>query len=302
VTELRRLRRIEFAFAACGLGIVLLAFASGVDAIRFHLAGTLGSSGASLHDAVVIGVAAFDLAVFALAAASAWRQVGASARFLRRLSVIGRRWVGGHPVLIVDDAAPRAFCGGFVHPQVYVTRGALRVLARAELRAVVAHEFHHARRRDPLRLLLVRALSQALPRSTGLSRLAERHAAVAELAADAVAVRETGASRHLASALVTIAEHGDAPTSGIAPERVDHLLGRLPGRPAPAWTLIPVGLSLGLLALGGALVAIPGGEDLCSALLGTPAPALAACAALALLVSPIWLVARRAAAAVRVAD
>ena len=79
-----------------------------------------------------------------------------------------------------------------------------------------------------------------------LRRLADRYGALAELAADQAAVRiHRDDPGPLASALLAF-ESADPAVVGIAPERVDHLLGD-----APRWNL-PVALGAwGLMVIGG---------------------------------------------------
>lgn len=303
MTELRVLRRIEFALAAYGAAIVLILLVTGVDAIRFHLATALASGARpSLQDAAVIGLAVVDLAIVSLAVWSAGHQILGSRHFLRQLRSAGVRSVGEHRVVVIDDEVPKAFCAGLFRPRVHVSSGALRLLEAPELLAVVAHEAHHVRRCDPLRLVMVRILVRALPWAPGLGRLAARHATVAELAADSVAVRRTGSRRHLAAALLAIADQDGRRARGIAPERVDHLMGRLPQPAAPDWLLVPAGLSLGLLSLAVVIGVVPGGRDLCSELLSARSPLLEGCLLLAVAMLPVCAVARSAAAAVRTRD
>jgi Zn-dependent protease with chaperone function len=137
-------------------------------------------------------------------------------------------------VVLFEHSEPRAFCAGLLRPRIYLSTGALSVLSSDELDAVLAHEAHHARVRDPLRVFVVRVVSDALFFLPAARKLAERYAALAELAADAAAVRRRG-PQPLASALLTF-EAADPAVVGIAPERVDHLLGE-----RPAWQL-PVAL------------------------------------------------------------
>ena len=59
-------------------------------------------------------------------------------------------------VNVVNDSSPEAFCAGFLRPRVYVSRGAVELLTPDELRAVLQHEHHHWRMRDPLRLASAR--------------------------------------------------------------------------------------------------------------------------------------------------
>lgn len=176
---------------------------------------------------LVLGSGAF--AVIALAGRSVLRQVRASRHFLATLKIIGPARFAAPRTLVFADEAPQAFCAGLLRPRIYVSTGAVAALAEDELQAVLAHERHHARCRDPLRLLIARTARDALFFLPGMRQLAERYAALAELAADRAAVHASGGQRRpLAAALLAF----DAATSpavvGIAPERVDSLLGDRP--------------------------------------------------------------------------
>jgi hypothetical protein len=150
-----------------------------------------------------------------------------------------------------------------------VSTGAVAVLDDAALNAVLAHERHHARRRDPLRLAAGRVLAAALFFLPELGDLAERQQALAELSADESAVNGRPANRSaLARAMLSFS---DAPASagatGIDPARVDHLLGEPPSWRFPAMLcvaaasvlglLVAVAVLVGRLASGSATLALP---------------------------------------------
>jgi beta-lactamase regulating signal transducer with metallopeptidase domain len=100
-------------------------------------------------------------------------------------------------------------------------------LSKHEVAAVVAHEHHHLRRRDPLRLLIATALADALFFLPILRRMSERYRALGELAADEAAVKNLQGRAPLASALLKFSESTESPAvvAGIDPDRVDHLMG-----------------------------------------------------------------------------
>jgi len=202
------------------------------------------------------------LAAFGLGSRSLLRHFRAHRRFANRVDVVTRVDIDGDEVLVLEDSRPQAFCAGYLRPRIYVSSGALALLSDAELGAVVAHERHHRTRRDPLRLLVFRTLSESLFFLPVLGRLGTRYGVLAEMEADQVAARERGRGT-LASALLAFGE-SRAPHAavGIAPERVDHLLGG-----AARWELpvaLLVGSLLAALGLGAAAVAASGG-------LGSPA-------------------------------
>jgi Zn-dependent protease with chaperone function len=198
--------------------------------------------------ALALGSAAF--AVVALAARSALRQLVASRRLVRRLHMVGSAAAGR--ALVFADERPQAFCAGMLRPRIYVSTGTLAALAPDELDAVLAHETHHTRYRDPARIFFARTLSDGLFFLPVLRRLAARYAALAELAADAAAVRRCGDTRPLAAALLAFDEHAGPAVVGIAPERVDHLLGERPRWELPlallAWAIVVV-LAVAVVAL-----------------------------------------------------
>jgi hypothetical protein len=232
---------------------------------------------------LVLVLGSVSLATVVLGLRAVIRQLRASRRFERELALLGPV-PGAARARVIDDDEPNAFCIGLLRPRVYVSRAALALLSEEERAAVLAHEAHHARRRDPLRLLVARALAEGLFFLPAVRRLPERYAALAELAADEVAAGERGGRRALASALLAFDEHPGPVAVGIAPERVDHLLGR-----RPRWEL-PTLLLLGGVATIGALLAITVrlAEATDHATIGLPALAAQACM-LAMAIAPVAL-------------
>jgi hypothetical protein len=219
VTEHRALRRAELALAALGLTTLLLAVIVAVDAVRFH--------GLMLDLHVALGTV--GAVVIARAVASLTRQLVAHRAFLRRLPVLREARVHGYAVRVVPGRGLQAFCAGLLRPAVYVSEGALAA-GGAEVRAILAHEEHHRVRRDPLRLLCARVVADALRPLPPFASLAEREAALADLAADAASVEALGDRAPLATAF--------ARWGGVAPERVDRLVGASRAVTIPAALLI----------------------------------------------------------------
>jgi len=198
----------------------------------------------------LLGLGVLGVAVITRAAQSMVRRARGCRRALRMLKFVGEVRLRETSVILIAGAHVQAFCAGLVRPKVYLTVAARDALTGPQLEAVIAHEAHHARRRDPLRVLLLTALADALFFMPALRRLRRRYEELAELAADEAAVAAVGDPSPLAAALLRFAE-GHAPgVVGIAPDRVDHLLGG-----APRWRL-PSALVLGGLATAAALLAI----------------------------------------------
>ena len=130
-------------------------------------------------------------------------------------------------VNVINDSRPQAFCAGYLRPAVYVSRRTVDLLTDDELDAVLAHEQHHRRLRDPLRIAAGRITGEALFFIPVLKALVAREVDVAELRADRAAVGASGGGEAaLASALLAFDESGPVGSTGISPERVDALLGQ----------------------------------------------------------------------------
>jgi Peptidase family M48 len=196
---------------------------------------------------LVLGV--FAAAVIAAAVRAAWRQVNAHRRFTAVLEPVES--LDRDPtVSVIRDPRPQAFCAGYLRPAVYISRRTVELLGDAELDAVLAHEHHHRRVRDPLRIACGRVLSEALFFVPVLKPLCDRYADVAELSADRAAVRASaGREAPLASALLAFNENAPPGTSGISPERVDSLLGQPTRWRLPSWLLAGSVTALAALTL-----------------------------------------------------
>ncbi len=195
----------------------------------------------------VLALVLLGLTVWARGIRAARRWWRGSRRALRARPVVAELTLDGVGVRLIDDPRPVAFCAGLLRPRIYLSSGASELLSRAELRAVLAHEAHHARRRDPLRMLALAVLADALFFLPALRSLSRRYAELAELAADEAALARTGDRPAVAAALLRFGDRGPAGVVGITPERVDHLLGW-----PPHWRLprVPtVATLLGLVAL-----------------------------------------------------
>jgi Zn-dependent protease with chaperone function len=152
---------------------------------------------------------------------------------------------------VITDERPQAFCAGLLRPRVYFSTGALELLDPPALAAVLAHERHHARRHDPLRLACGRVLAAGLFFIPGMRRLVERQDALAEISADEAAVLTAGVERSgLASAMLSFSQVSSTDVLGIDPERVDYLLGE-----PPRWRF-PAALCLGIAAALSLLIAV----------------------------------------------
>ena len=222
---------------------------------------------ANIDAVVIVLLAVLGSVVTARALTGAFREIQASRRFHRYLDQSQPRPL--HDALVIADPQPRAFCAGLFRPRIYVSTGAIAILDDAALGAVLAHERHHARRRDPLRLATGRVLARALFFLPELAELVERQQALAELSADESAVNVAPANRSaLARAMLSFSDTSAwSGSSGIDPARVDHLLGDPPSWRFPALVclaaasvillLVAIAVLAGRVASGSATLALP---------------------------------------------
>jgi len=263
VTSAKRYYRFSLGLGAVGVLTLLIALAALPYAIAPALP-TLDEIAeacrrfvlvASVPAALVIALASIGVASGACGLRTLLRHYRSQRRLFRRFDVLDRLRTGEWTAEIVADARPQAFCAGLVRPRIYLSTGALNVLDHRELDAVLAHEAHHAARRDPLRLLLARVLRDALFFLPIMRHVADRYGALAEMAADEAAVRHCGDRAALASAMLTFDERAPSGAVGIAPERVDHLLGQPAQWQLSLSLLAAAAVTLAALAVLGAATA-----------------------------------------------
>lgn len=258
MSSARRLYRVHLGLALLGAAVVLGAVTVALGRIAPGLPSAdevLAACRAvvplepGLGLLLVLALVAVGLVVAFLGLRSFRRQLRVQRRFLRSVRAVAEREICGLSVIVIEGARPQAFCAGLLRPRIYVSVAAVETLTRSELAAVVAHEAHHRSRRDPLRILAARVLGDALFFLPALRHLGKRYAQLAEIAADEAATRAEGASA-LASAMLRIGERegAAAPVVGIAPERVEHLMGA-----APRWQLQPSVLGGSVVILAGLL-------------------------------------------------
>lgn len=246
---------VGVTFAAAATVAASLVLGTGPSAAVEACHGLLVSH-LSIDRGLVAALAALVAVVAGRAVRTLGRQLRAHRRVAAALSSLPAAVLAGRPVRVLDDPRPLAFCGGLLRPRACVSTGALAILRLDELRAVLAHEHHHADRRDPLRGLLLGVMTDALFFLPVLRALGERSRTVAELRADAAAVAATGGdARGLASALVVFEDADPERAQLVEPERVDQLAGIRSSWSPP---LAPLLATLGALAAttGAQLIAV----------------------------------------------
>lgn len=121
-----------------------------------------------------------------------------------RLTALAQELEMGGRLVLVEDAAAYTFTQGLRRPVVWLSTGLVALLDDAELRAVLCHERHHVRQRDPLRVLVSRSLAHALFFAPLAAALRDAYLLSKEIDADAA----SGAGEVLAAALLKVLRSG----------------------------------------------------------------------------------------------
>jgi Zn-dependent protease with chaperone function len=206
---------------------------------------------------IVAGLAALVLAWrYGRSVQRAQRQTRAHADVAR---ITGRLLPGGDGAMVLDAAQPVAYCLPGRPATIVVSSGALALLDRDQLAAVLAHERAHLASRHHLLITLTRGIAAALPAVPLFAHGAEQVARLAEMCADDAAARRNGRGT-LVAALLAMATGAAVPAQALAASAcaVTARLHRLIDEPGPA-RRVRYGLTLAtvtaLLALAPVLVA-----------------------------------------------
>ena len=179
-----------------GVAIVLVLIGASIVVACAAAVRALGGDpmlGAELGVAALLVGWASVLVARARPALAGQRELERSARQLR---------LHDHDVRLIGARRTEAFVAGPVRPAIYVTRSLLDVLDPAELHAVVLHEEHHRRQRDPLRSLALTSWVRFVGWLPAAERWIDRRLAHFEIAADQYALRNGASRSAMASALL----------------------------------------------------------------------------------------------------
>jgi hypothetical protein len=297
VTDARRVFFLQAGVVAVGASVTLVALL--VSASRVRVDGAfLRDTCATLlsgHDLLATAVLALGGLGLLVIARTGWmlaRLCLAHRRTCRRLRVAGRH----RGARVVSGAGPRAFCAGLLAPDVYVTTGAVALLSDHEFDRVVAHERHHAARRDPLRAIAARSAACGLFFLPVLRDLQHEYARMAEIAADEAAASRPADRRALAAALLVFDRCG----AGIEPERVDHLCGDRARPDVPLRQMVTAAMTSGVVLAASVAVTLSASADSVALLTVTPHAALILAVG-AVLVAALGRALRKRGAAARLA-
>ena len=217
---------IIFAVVGVGLEIIEWQYRQGWLQTFWHLCHSglknLGQHRAAAWQLLVLGIM---VTVTTRAGWSIIQQVRSTKRFARlflplrempspRLqTLLAAQRHSPEDFVYLNLSTTHVFCLGLWRPQIWLTVGLANLLTDEELTAVLAHELYHCRRRDPLRLLISRAIKSALfflPLVDDLAKLAELQQ---EIAADQAAIEYLGDDLPLLCSLQKLLTQGTQPTS-----------------------------------------------------------------------------------------
>jgi len=139
-------------------------------------------------------------------------------------------------VTVLEDRLPLAFTGGFLKPRVFISRKLVDILTEKELRAVILHEVHHQKSKDPLKGLAVSFISDFLfflPVSRFLKKI---YHLTSEMTADAHSISSQADPLDLVGSLLKVQKLNGLEASWFfdpTTERAKHLLGQPAKIPLP---------------------------------------------------------------------
>lgn len=193
------------ALAGFGLGLAIWQYRRGWVQTIWHLCQS-GFQNLEQHGSVVWRLVALAIVAIVLlrAISNIGQQMRSTHRFMRlfwppreipptRLQeLLAIHRLSTKDIVYLNLPTPYAFCIGFWRPRIWLTSGLTDLLNDDELTAVLIHEAHHCRRRDPLRLLISRAIRSGfffLPLVGDLAKLVELQQ---EIEADQLVIQKMG--------------------------------------------------------------------------------------------------------------
>ena len=169
--------------------------------------------------------------------------------------------LGGEEVRVLDGPLPLAYCVPGRQPRVVLSDGVLRVLDRAQVDAVLAHERAHLRHRHELVMESFTAFYRAVPGPLRSKVPLDAVHLLLEMVADDAARRRTG-PEPLRAALATLADAvplAEEVTADPAGESRRRRLARLtgPDGASAVWSVAGTAAATGLLVLPTVILVVP---------------------------------------------
>ncbi len=89
-----------------------------------------------------------------------------------------------HQIIELQNKKPIIFCFGLITPKICASSGFIKKLSNKELKAVLLHEQHHLFNKEPIKIFIVSAITNALFFLPGLKSFSKQYLTLSELAAD----------------------------------------------------------------------------------------------------------------------
>ncbi len=119
----------------------------------------------------------------------------------QKLNQIAKQVNLSDKIIEIQTEEPMVFCYGFINPRICISSSVVNSLSSAELTAVLLHEQHHLKVYEPIKLFLIKIISNALFFIPGIKNLTKQYAVFSELAADETATDNFKNKAPLAQAL-----------------------------------------------------------------------------------------------------
>ncbi|WP_046471233.1 M56 family metallopeptidase [Allosalinactinospora lopnorensis] len=188
----------------------LAALASDASAHGLYLSRLAETPLGAVRVAAVIAAFGLTLVLFCGLVASSVHVLRTRRRHHDLLELVSRDDPEVPGARVLDHPAAAAYClPGVLRSKIVISAGALEVLARSELSAVLAHEHAHLRQRHDLVLLPFSSLKRAFPRVRMVETYYRAVALLIEMCADDQAGRERS-PKELATALLRFGTAGNA--------------------------------------------------------------------------------------------
>jgi len=129
----------------------------------------------------------------------AQQHVGATKRLNRQFRSLGTK------IVVVREDAFLALAMGIFRPKILVSTHVLDHFTEQELRAILLHEWHHCKNRDPLKLFLMTLFTDSMKYIPALHGLAHHYKVWRELLADRFVMNTMGSPYELGSVLFKLA-------------------------------------------------------------------------------------------------
>jgi Zn-dependent protease with chaperone function len=109
---------------------------------------------------------------------------------------------------VIGHAQPLAFTMGFRRPCIVLSSGLIEMLEEQELEAVIEHETFHQNSYDPLKIFILKLISQAIWFIPVTKWSYLNYTIISEILADEYAIQKTGSEIGLGGALLKLIQNG----------------------------------------------------------------------------------------------